>query len=311
MSWAFAQGCRVRDAVINKEEGRMQTFKLALIQHASPVGSKSENLERTATWARKASKAGATLACFSELGLTGHAGHPAMVQEAEPVPEGPSVEFLCTLASDLNIYICAGIAEDDRGIHYNTQFIVGPEGYVGKQRKIHLSRDEHYYFRGGTAVPVLELPMARAGIVICYDNLFPEVSRLAAIKGAEVYLMPHAARFGKWPQEEAQRADTVKHTKAQWRLYAAARAYDNGMYVVVNNQAGRAGRKPLANHAGGILIFGPAGEVITESKTRRIEEELVMRRLSAAAFQARRESACFNLQTRRPELYWDLVQTTD
>ena len=98
------------------------------------------------------------------------------------------------VAAEEKICICAGIAEDDRGIHYNTQFIVGPEGYVGKQRKVHPSQDEYFYFRGGTELPVFDLPFARVGIVICYDNLLPEVPRCLAVAGAELLLSPHAAR---------------------------------------------------------------------------------------------------------------------
>ena len=164
----------------------MQSFKVAVVAHESPVRSTPKNLDTTITWVRKARKAGAALVALPELGVTGHAGHSAMVEVAEPVPDGPSVQALLELAHELDVYISAGIAEDDRGIHYNTQFIVGPEGYVGKQRKVHLSGDEYFYFRGGTSLPVMDLSIARVGVIICYDNLFPEMARCLAVDGAEL-----------------------------------------------------------------------------------------------------------------------------
>ena len=112
--------------------GNMKSFKIAVVQHASPVADKAGNLEQIISWTKKAKKAGAKLVLFPELNITGHAGDKAMVKEAEPVPGGPSTNRLAKLAKKLDIYICAGITEDDHYIHYNTQFIVGPEGFIGK-----------------------------------------------------------------------------------------------------------------------------------------------------------------------------------
>ena len=106
----------------------METFILALVQHDSPVGITDKNLDTTILWAHKARKAGASLVCFPELNITGHAGHADLVRDAEEVPGGSSCKRLIKLAEELDMYICAGIAEHERGIHYNTMFIVGPQG---------------------------------------------------------------------------------------------------------------------------------------------------------------------------------------
>lgn len=134
----------------------MRDFRIALVAQDSPVGVKAQNLARAMEWVRKAKQAGAELVCLPELNITGHAGDSAMVAEAEPVSNGPAVRALLDLAREQSIYICAGIAEDERGIHYNTQFIVGPDGLWGKQRKVHLSADEYFFFRGGTDLPVFD-----------------------------------------------------------------------------------------------------------------------------------------------------------
>jgi predicted amidohydrolase len=291
----------------------MQTFKLALVQHASPVGRKAANLEATIAWARQAKEAGAALVCFPELNITGHAGHARMVMEAEPVPEGESVRTLAELARELDLFICAGIAEDDRGIHYNTQFIVGPEGYLGKQRKVHLSADEYFFFRGGTKLPVFDLPFARVGIIICYDNGFPEMARCLAVDGAELILAPHAARFGAWPEDEEERRNAVRRVKENWRLVHCCRAYDNGVFSAVCNTAGRSAldiEGVEANHAGGCLVVSPKGQVVAESQSEDITEELLVVELDGELVAERRRQACFSLQTRKPEVFGALVRPT-
>jgi len=289
----------------------MKDVTIALVQQASLVGAKAANLARTEFWVRRAVRAGARLVCFPELNLTGHAGHPAMIDEAEPVPGGPSVERLIALARQAGIFICAGIAEEERGIHYNTQFLVGPEGYIGKQRKVHLSRDEYFFFRGGLELAVFELSWVRVGIVICFDNLFPETARCMAVRGAELLLCPHAARFGRWPRDASGRRGAVARLKEEWRLVHRCRAYDNGCYVALCNAVGRSApplRGVLASHAGGCMVIGPAGDVLAESRSRDIREEMLVAHLRGRLVSARRRQVCFNLRVRRPEVFAALAQ---
>ena len=289
----------------------MKDFRLALVQHASPVRAKDANLAATVAAIRKAAKGGADLVCLPELGITGHAGHPAMVADAEPVPGGPSYEHLASLAANFGLFICAGIAEDDRGLHYNTQFLVGPDGYMGKQRKIHLSADEYFYFRGGTHLPVFDLPFARVGIIICYDNRVPEVSRCLAVQGAELLLCPHAARFGKWPSDAAARRKAVAARKESWRLTHRCRASDNGVYVGLCDVAGQSakGLKGVeANHAGGSMVIDPSGTVVAESRSRDVRDEVVFADIEAERVARCRCAKCFNLQTRRPEVFRALTE---
>ena len=292
----------------------MQDFRIALVQQDSPVGHKAENLAATLAWVKKAHAQGARLVVLPELGITGHAGHPAMVTEAEAVPQGPATQALMALARELGVYICAGIAEDDRGLHYNTQFVVGPEGYWGKQRKIHLSGDEYFYFRHGTRLPVLELPLARVGMIICYDNEFPEPARCLAVQGAELLLAPHAARFGDWPEDAAGREAAVARRKDDWRLVHRCRARDNACYVALCNTAGRSALElegVEANHAGGCMVIDPRGEVVAESAAVDVVEELLVVDLSAEAVAAPRRGKCLPLQTRRPEVYGAICQPTE
>ncbi|MCD6365854.1 MAG: hypothetical protein J7M14_08265 [Planctomycetes bacterium] len=292
----------------------MKDMTIALVQQHSSVGAKAANLAATIKWARKAAKAGADLICLPELNITGHAGHKSMVAEAEAVPDGPSTRALCELADKLGIYICAGIAEKDQGVHYNTQFIAGPQGYLGKQRKIHLSGDEYFHFRSGTQIAMFRLPPAQVGIVICYDNLVPEVARCLAVRGVELVLAPHAARFGKWPREAAGRRRAVAGAKRNWLKVHCCRAYDNGCYVGICNAVGRAAvgiRGVEANHAGGAMIIDPRGEMLDESRSKDIREEMLVTHLAGAAVAERRSGKCFNLQTRRIEAFGALTEATE
>jgi len=291
----------------------MQDFTVALVQHASPLRKKQQNLETMLSWARKAGKAGADLVVFPELNITGHGGHPSMIEDAEPVPDGDAVQAVLELARDLDIFICAGIAELHRGTQYNCQFIVGPEGFVGKQRKLHLSGDEYFYFRHGTDLPVFDLPFARVGMVLCFDNLVPEVARTQAVQGAEISLGVHAARVGKWPSTLKQRRLTMKYWLDQWRRLHPARALDNGCYVCLNNTVGRSAagiRGAEANHLGGLMVFGPDGNLIAENNAIRLKEEMLVVPLAAAPLHQRRTAECFNIRVRRPESYGPLTEPT-
>ena len=292
----------------------MESFTIALIQQDSPVGKKDSNIEQTIIWSEKAKAVGASIACFPELNITGHAGHPLMVGEAEDVPDGPSCTKLVELSGELDMYICAGLAECDKGIHYNTYFIAGPEGYIGKQRKVHLSRDEYFYFRAGTKLPVFDLSFVRTGIAICYDNEVPEISRCFAVNGAELLLCPHAARFGSWPNGVYGREKAVREQKDHWRLVHSCRSYDNGVYVALCNTAGNSSElieDVEANHAGCCMVFDPYGKLIAESKSSDIAEEMVVASLDPKPLHDRRTEPCFNLQTRKPEVFGVLSEQTD
>jgi len=284
----------------------VKDLTIAAIQTNAPLGAVEQNLANHVRLAHEAADAGAELICFPELGITGHWCAGEVWAAAEPVPDGPSTRRLLDLAAEREVFISFGLAERDRGIAYNTQVVVGPAGLVGKQRKLHMSADEYFHFRTGSDIVVLDLGKCVLGLGICYDNMFPEVARIAALRGAEVYLMPHAARCGSWPNSTRRQAQRISSLKTVWRKCYTARAYDNGMFVIANNQVGHAGDEPETNHAGGILVFDPNGDVIAESQTQRFTEEMVVARLRARAYKARRTGCCFNLQTRRPEVYGDL-----
>ncbi len=287
----------------------MEDFRAAAVQMNAPLGEVEANLERIERYARQAAAEGAELVCFPELSVSGHWCAGEVWDISEEVPGGPSCWRLERLADELGCFLSVGIAEREASIAYNTQMVIGPQGFLGKQRKLHMSADEYFHFRMGASVNVIDIGLCRLGIGICYDTVFPETARIAAIKGAEVYLAPHAARCGQWCDEDEKQRQKVSAVKSNARMTFRSRAHDNGMYVIYCNQAGPAG--PDTNHCGGILFVSPSGEVIAESSTDLIEDEMVVCDLDAEAFNVRRRARCFNLQTRRPEIYGDISRPTD
>ncbi len=292
----------------------MKDFTLALVQQRSLLGEKRQNRDSTEKWVELARRRGADLICFPELSLSGHGGHRLMIRDAEAVPDGPSCRWLMDLARRSDCYICAGMAEEDRRATYNTQVLVGPGGFVGKQRKVHPSRDEYLYFRHGSRFDVFDLPFAKIGIAICFDNEIVESARTLAVQGAEVLLCPHAARFGTWPSTAGVRRKVVAKLKDHWRLVHACRALDNAAYVGLCNAAGQSAPQLNgcdANHAGGSMVFAPDGSVLAQSRARDIAEEMLLTRLAASRLEARREGECFALRVRRVEAFAPLTEPTE
>ena len=278
------------------------------------LGEPRRVLQNIDAWCEKAAKAHGELVLFPELVIHGHCT-PNTWELAEPVPDGPSVAALVNIAKRHRLVLCAGLSEKERDIVYNTQVVVGPEGFIGKQRKLHLSRDEVFSYKGGREINVFDIGPCKIGIVICYDNQFPEVSRVLALRGADVILMPHAGRFKLWDDTPESEAAARRYSHAFLKLYAL-RARENACFAMLADQAGRAGYVDLwprdsenqPHHAGAALIWGPDGELIVATQEERIREERIVATLDAARLARERALANYMLRTRRPELFGELVR---
>ncbi len=112
------------------------------------------------------------------------------------------------------MHLSVSMSEKEQDVIYNCQVLVGPEGHIEKSRKIHMSEDEGLMYVGGAAMPVFDIGKCKVGTVICYDALFPELTRALALNGAEVFLMPSAGRCGNWNQETE--ASVARQVKEDW-----------------------------------------------------------------------------------------------
>ena len=278
------------------------------------LGQPQRVLAGIAGWCERAAAEKADLVLFPELVVHGHCT-PSTWELAEPVPDGPSVRHLIQLARHFRLVLCVGLSEKERDIVYNTQVVVGPDGYLGKQRKLHLSRDEVFYYKGGRDLTVFDLGPCKVGIVICYDNQFPEVARVLALRGADVICMPHAGRFQLWDDTPESQAAARRYSHHFLKQYAL-RARENACFAVLTDQAGRAGyvdcwprdSENQPHHAGAALVWGPDGELIASTQEERIQEEMIVATLDAGLLARERSLANYMLRTRRPELFGELVR---
>jgi N-carbamoylputrescine amidase len=292
----------------------LRTTRVAAVSMNGFLGEPERVLNSIDSWCEKVAAAGAELVLFPELVVHGHCT-PNTWELAEPVPDGPSVRRLTEIARRHKLIVCAGLSEKERDIVFNTQVLVGPHGYIGKQRKLHLSRDEVFYYKGGIEISVFDVGPCKVGIVICYDNQFPEVSRVLALRGAELILMPHAGRFKLWDDTPESEAAARSYSHNFLKKYAL-RARENACFAMLADQVGRAGYVELwprdsenqPHHAGAALVWGPDGELIASTQQERIREEMIMATLDAAVIARERALANYMLRTRRPELFGELVR---
>ena len=292
----------------------MKTTRVAAVSMNGYLGEPGRVLGAIDGWCGRAAAEQAELVLFPELVVHGHCT-PNTWGLAEPVPDGPSVARLVQIARRHRLVLCAGLSEKERDVVYNTQVLVGPGGYLGKQRKLHLSRDEGFYYKGGRDLPVFDAGPCRVGVVICYDNQFPEVARVLALRGADVLCMPHAGRFKLWDDAPESQAAARRYSHHFLKKYAL-RARENACFAVLADQAGRAGYVPhwprdsenQPHHAGAALVWGPDGELLASTQEERVREEMVVATLDAALLGRERSLANYMLRTRRPELFDELVR---
>jgi len=279
----------------------MEKITAAALSPTITPGDKERNLESAHRGLLAAKERGVTLAVFSEWYLTLCINEQSYLA-AEPVPDGPAAQQVIAFARELNMTIAMGIEELDpeRGVVYNTHFLAAPQGYLGKHRKTHLMVGEWRVHRAGDRLEVFDLGACRAGISICHENMYPEVSRVLALKGMEVLISPFGCGGSAEPlTKEAWLND---FHMACWR----ARCFDNGVFMIVAGGNGAPG-KAYKSYA---CIIDPWAEVIAAIEPQPADPEinLVVAELDPARFISRRTDANYPLKKRRPELYAPVVE---
>lgn len=285
------------------QQTEMKSFRIAAVAYRSYPVSPEKNLTGMERWIAEARGKGAALVAFPEIAVTGYLTAPGIWEAAEPVP-GPSTRRLEEMARRSGMHIAAGIAEKDRGIVYDTYVFVGPEGYIGKSRKMHIPPAEVGYWRGGGVPPVIDIGLARAGVNICFDNWLPESSRLVALQGAEIIFAPYVWDVGgPW----GEKPDHARRKRA-WKEYAGrtfpARAIDNGVFFVALNSCGQVpngSRQYYGNPV--VLIYSPLGKLVAESPDEASDEVMVVADLDRKLLVERRSQGVFHPRFRRPEIY--------
>ena len=220
------------------------TLRIALIQ-GRDYGSPEANLARTQDAVREAAKGGAQVVCTQELFNLPYfcrEQDPELFELAEPVP-GPTTLALSSLAAELGIVVIASLFERRAsGVYHNTAAVIDADGsYLGKYRKMHIPQDpgfeEKFYFSpGDLGYKVWDTQYGTIGVLICWDQWYPEAARMAALAGAEILFYPTA--IGWLPEEKAELGQ-AQHSA--WETVQRGHAVANGCYVAAVNRTGTEG----------------------------------------------------------------------
>jgi predicted amidohydrolase len=275
------------------------------------VFDKAQNLARYLHYMDRAADVGARLLVLPEQSLQGYLHNAAELRmetlayqhaHAEKVPDGPSTQLLIREAQKRNLYLVWGMTEVDPeqgpDVLYNTAVLVGPEGYIGKYRKIHQPLDELHIYWPGDEWPVFETALGRIGLLICYDKQFPEATRELALRGAHLLVMPTAwalSRVGGDPNPERD------YQTYLYDLFDFTRAAENQLWFLSSNQYGRCGDHDYLGHS---RIVAPTGlsvaEVLYEEGMAYAEVDI----LGGIVRGRTTESLGYNaMRDRRPETY--------
>jgi N-carbamoylputrescine amidase len=268
------------------------------------------NLGRAAERVRQAAGAGAQIICLPELFRSPYfcqRQDPAIFDLAEPIP-GPSTERLGRVARETGAVVVASVFERRApGIYHNTAAILDADGeLLGIYRKMHIPDDplyyEKYYFTpGDLGFRTFDTRFGRIGVLVCWDQWYPEAARLTALRGAQVLLYPTA--IGWHPREKAQFGQAQHQA---WELIQRSHAVANGLYVAAVNRVGHEGDSQAGlEFWGASFVSDPFGTVLHRASHDR--EEIVVTECDPARTEDIRRNWPF-LRDRRIDAYGDLVR---
>ena len=279
-------------------------IRVGLLQMS--VGARpDQNLKRALEGIRKAAKKGARIVCLQEL--FGSLYFPQTEDDrhfalAEPVP-GPTTQKLAQLARELGIVLVASLFEKrTEGIYHNTAVVIASDGsLLGKYRKMHIPDDPGYYEKfyftpGDLGFQSFETRFGKIGVLVCWDQWFPEAARLTALSGAQILIYPTAIG---WLEKEKP---AVRKTQQNaWELVQRAHAVTNGVFVASVNRVGKEGK---IQFWGNSFVAGPFGEMVAKADTN--QEEILLADCDLTQIRKTRESWPF-LRDRRIDAYQDLT----
>ncbi len=230
------------------------------------------NLAAAARRIRLAAGEGARIVCVQELFRSRYfpqAEETAAFSLAESIP-GPTTDCFRPLARELEVVVVASVFEARApGVYHNTAVVIDADGAIlGKYRKMHIPDDpgfyEKFYFTpGDLGFRTFKTRYAQVGVLICWDQWFPEAARLAALAGAEILFCPTAVGWGAGETRAARQAQLEA-----WELVQRSHAVTNGVYVAAVN---RVGREEKITFWGASFAADPAGRVLARAARNRPE----------------------------------------
>ena len=257
----------------------VQKFRTGLVQMSCSTDSKV-NLSKAESKIEEAAKSGAQVICLQELFRSQYFCRDEKAELfdlAESIP-GPSTEALGKLAKSLGVVVVASLFEKRaHGLYHNTAAILGTDGEImGLYRKMHIPDDplyfEKFYFTpGDLGFKNFDTPFGRIGVLVCWDQWYPEGARLTAMQGASILYYPTA--IGWHPAEKAEFGEA--QTDA-WKTIQRSHAIANGIYVAAVNRVGFEGPAERGlEFWGNSFVADPFGRVITQASADKEEILLV------------------------------------
>jgi N-carbamoylputrescine amidase len=286
-----------------------ENFRIGLVQMSCSLDP-NENLAKAEWKIREAAAKGAQVICLPELFRSQYFCREEKAELfalAESIP-GPSTEALGKLARELKVVIVGSLFERRAaGLYHNTVAVLGPDGEItGLYRKMHIPDDplyfEKFYFTpGDLGFSSVATPFGKLGVLICWDQWYPEGARIAALSGADLLVYPTA--IGWHPSEKAEYGPAQLDA---WRTIQRSHAIANGIYVAAVNRVGYEGPPDHGlEFWGSSFIADPFGQVIAQASCD--QEEI----LSAECDPRRMEDVRRNwpfLRDRRIDAYAPILQ---
>ncbi|WP_373494401.1 carbon-nitrogen hydrolase [Aquiflexum sp.] len=254
-----------------------RTVKVGLVQNSCSTDLKS-NLSKAEAGIRKAAQKGAQIICLQELfkslyfcDVEDHDNFKL----AESIP-GPSTDFFSSLAKELGVVIIASLFEKRaEGLYHNTTAVLDADGsYLGKYRKMHIPDDPGYYEKfyftpGDLGYKIFDTKFAKIGVLICWDQWYPEAARITSLMGAEMLFYPTAIGWHKDQDKE-----TNDEQYQAWQTIQRSHAVANGVPVVSVNRVGIEGDMKFW---GGSFVTNAFGRVLYQAD--HVDEEVYVHEL--------------------------------
>lgn len=251
----------------------MSTVQVGLVQMTC-TASKEENLQKAIAKTREAAAKGAQIVCLQELFSSLYFCDEENYDNfslAETIP-GPSTDSLGAVAKELGVVIIASLFEKRaQGLYHNTTAVLDADGsYLGKYRKMHIPDDPAYYEKfyftpGDLGYKIFKTKFASIGVLICWDQWYPEAARITALMGAEILFYPTAIGWSTSQNE----ATNIEQYNA-WQTIQRSHSVANGVHVVSVNRVGFE-QDGAMKFWGGSFVSNPFGSILYQA-SHEVEE---------------------------------------
>jgi N-carbamoylputrescine amidase len=285
----------------------MSQLNIGLVQMSCSADGKA-NLEKAIAGVKDAASKGAQIVCLQELFTSLYFCDVEDYENfklAEPIP-GPSTDALSAIAKETGVVIIASLFEKRaQGLYHNTTAVLDADGsYLGKYRKMHIPDDPAYYEKfyftpGDLGYKIFKTKFANIGVLICWDQWYPEAARLTALMGAEILFYPTAIGWAT-----SQHAATNEEQYNAWQTIQRSHAVANGVHVVSVNRVGFE-QNGAMKFWGGSFVSNPFGTLL--AKASHDQEEVMVVPVDLSKTDSYRTHWPF-MRDRRIDSYGDLVK---